>query len=129
MTTARDRLKPKQPENGDSSLALQVRPVIKMGAPQIKVPEIKIPEVKVDAADMQPIADAIMQLGQAITAIANTQTQILQALANQQQPKVEVKSAAPTVKFPARPSEFYVELDKENGETVGMRISANSPEG
>ena len=130
MATAKDRLNPPkpQPENGDSNLALQVRPVIKMGAPQIQVPEIKIPEIKVDAADMAPIAEVLRQLGQAITAIANTQTQMLQAMQTQAQPKVEVTTppARVTVKND-RPREFYVELAKEDGETVGMRISADSP--
>ena len=129
MATAKDRLNPpkQKPESADSNLALQVRPVIKMGAPQIQVPEIKIPEIKVDAADMGPIAEVLAQLGQAITAIANTQTQMLQAMQTQQ-PKVEVTTppARVTVKND-RPREFYVEIDKENGETVGMRISADSP--
>jgi hypothetical protein len=99
-----------------------------MGAPKIKIPEIKIPEIKISAAasDMRPIANAVNDLNRALVQIANTQTQILQVLTNQKEPNVTVNSAPVEVKVPARPRSFYVELDKDGDETIGMHISAAS---
>lgn len=129
MATAKEKLNPpKQSDDGDSNLALQVRPTIKMGAPNIKIPEIKIPEIKVSAQaiDIRPLVTVLNDLGRTIAQIAATQTQIMQALHNQKEPNVTVNSAPVEVKVPPRPRSFYVELDKDGDETIGMRISAAS---
>lgn len=128
MATAKEKLSQRKKNDGDSNLALQVRPTIKMGAPNIKIPEIKIPEIKVSAAasDMRPVAQAINELGRALAQIATMQTQILQVLNNQKEPNVTVNSAPVEVKMAPRPRSFYVELDKDGDETIGMRISAAS---
>ena len=130
MATAKDKLNPPKKTDADSSLALQVRPVIKMGAPNIKVPEIKIPEIKV-TQDMSAISQALAQLaeytkqiGVAQLEILQQQTALLNALMQQKEPQVTVN---PSVKIPPRPREFYVELEKDGDETVGMRISTGSP--
>lgn len=127
-TNSKAKLNPPKTK-GDSNLALQVRPVIQMGAPQIKVPEIKIPEIKV-TNDMQPIAQALIelaeyvkQLGMINAEIAQQQLAIMNTLAQQKEPKITVN---PSVKIPPRPRDFYVELDKDGDETVGMRITAVS---
>lgn len=104
-------------------------PPIRIGAPKIDIPEIKIPEIKVDAADMRPIAEALNQLGQALAQIAGQQTAILQALATVagKEPTVNVTPKV-TVRAPEpKRRDYYVEIDKNRGETVGMRISAESP--
>ncbi len=111
MAEAKQRLKPTKPGNTTIRVA----------------PKVEIPEFKVPPESMQPIADAITQLGAAIAQIAATQTQILQALSQQQQPKIDVQVPEPKVTMAPRPREFYVELEKDDGETVGMRISAGSP--
>lgn len=136
MATAKDRLNPPKPKNdGDSNLALQVRPVIRMGAPKIDIPKIEIPKIDIPASDMKPIADAIAALGQGLAQIANAQTQILQAmqqhhtllakLVEKDSPTVNVP--APTVKMAPRARSYRVELEKEGGETVGMFIEASAP--
>lgn len=136
MATARDRLSPKKPKNdGDSSLALQVRPVIRMGAPKIDIPKIEIPKIEIPASDMKPIAEAIQALGQGLAQIANAQTQILQTMQQHHQLLAElvkkdsptVNVPAPTVKMAPRPRAYRVELEKEGGETVGMFIEADTP--
>ena len=134
MATAKDRLNPKPKNDGDSNLALQVRPVIRMGAPKIDIPKIEIPPVNVAAADMKPIAEAIAALGQGLAQIANAQTQILQAMTQQNaaiaalaEKEATVNVSAPTVKMPAKARAYRVELEKEGGETVGMYIEAEAP--
>ena len=94
--------------------------------------ELKTPSVKVEAPQMQleskvidALSTAIMnvaqQQAQLLTAIEN-QTRAIQALANSKQ---DIQVAAPTVKIPDRPSRFYVTLDKEGGNTVGMQIESS----
>lgn len=132
-TKAADRLNPpKKQNNGDSNLALQVRPVIKMGAPKIDIPEVKIPPINVAASDMRPIAEAVAQLGAAIAQVANAQTQILQAIGQQNdilrqlaEKNPDINVPAPVVKMAQRPRNFRVELEKEDGETVAMDITAS----
>lgn len=107
-------------------------PAIRIGAPKIDIPEIKIPEIKVtaDAADMAPIANAMNQLGQAIAQVANTQTAILEALSSviNKDPIVNVAAPRVTVKAPDRKArDYYVEFERDRGETIGMRISTESP--
>lgn len=107
-------------------------PAIRIGAPKIEIPEIKIPEIKVSAAaaDMKPIAEAMNQLGQAIAQIANTQSALLQALSGivNKDPIVNVAAPRVTVKAPERQArDYYVEFERDRGETIGMRISTESP--
>ena len=134
MAKAADLLNQKPKNDGDSNLALQVRPVIRMGAPKIDIPEIKIPEVKIPASDMKPIADAIAALGQGLAQIANAQTQILQAMTQQNaviaalaDKDATVNVSAPTVKMPPRARAYREQVEKEGGETVGMYIEAEAP--
>jgi hypothetical protein len=60
----------------------------------------------------------------AILSAIEQQTEALRQLATRTDPAINVP--APVVKMAARPRDFYVELDKENGETVGMRVSAEA---
>lgn len=128
---AKDRLKQK-PNSQSAGMRVEVPPPsVRMRMPEIKIPEIKIPEVKIPAADMKPIADVLGQLGQAIAQIANVQTQILKTMQEHHgvigdlaKRDMTVNVPSPTVKMAPRPRDFYVSLEKEDGETIGMQITA-----
>lgn len=135
MASAKDKLTPKpaapKPQMA-GSVQLQVQPpVVKVGAPQVKV-DIPAPQLNMDT---KPFADVISQLGQTMARLAQQQLAILSAieqqtealrqLATRSDPVIKVPETV--VKMAARPRDFYVELDKEGGETIGMRISAQSP--
>lgn len=124
-----DMLKPKKPAStGSATVPLQINPTIRMGAPKISIPEIKIPEVKIPPAepvDMTPVALAMSEMSKALQRLAVVQTSILEALSKMPTPRVDVVNEAPEIRIPKRPNNFSVELEKENGETVGMRISAD----
>lgn len=136
MPSAKDKItpqKPKQPDNqAAGAVQLQVNPpVVKVAAPQIKV-DIPAPQLNMDSTRF---ADVINQLGQTMARLAQQQLAILSAieqqteavrqLATRTEPTINIP--APVVKMAARSRDFYVELDKEGGETIGMRISAQSP--
>ena len=97
-------------------------------------PVIKIPPAQVTinpGTGEKAIAMAVEKMTQLMNEIAmtnvrimNQQTEILNRLANIKEPKITVN----TPKAPNRGRDFYVELDKEDGETVGMRITSNSPD-
>ena len=135
MATMKDRITPKQkPQSSQAGIQMQVTPPsVKIGSPNISIPEIKIPEINIPAADMKPISDAFNALSQSMQMLAQQQNAILQNMAEtskliaelaKKESKVEV--AAPQIKMPQRPNEFYVEIDNEDGEAVGMRITSNS---
>ena len=94
---------------------------------------LKTPTVTVEAPQMQLESTVIDALSTAIMNVAKQQAQILtaiekqtaaiQTLANRKQ---DINVEAPKVNMPARPSRFYVTLDKEDGDTVGMRIETSS---
>jgi hypothetical protein len=124
---AKDRLKTKPNSNGGQSVAglnLQMTP------PNIhlKMPEIKIPDIKSDVTvDMAPVARAFAEALQVITSQLASQQQAILAILQQLAAKdVKVSVAAPNVTVAAakRPRSYYVEFMKEDGETTGMRISA-----
>ena len=128
MATAKDRITPKPaPKNNEAEGAMTLRvspPVVKVGSPQVTV-KVASPQLNMDS---KAFGDAINQLAQGLAQVAQQQGQILQAIQAlaSREVKVEVKPA--DVKLPAskRPRSFYVELDKDDGETVGMRISADT---
>lgn len=135
MPSAKDKITPKpaKPDNNATgAVQLQVNPpVVKVAAPQIKV-DVPAPQLNMDS---KQFADVVSQLGQTMARLAQQQLAILSAieqqtealrqLASRSEPTINVP--APVVKMAARPRDFYVELDKENGETVGMKISAETP--
>ncbi len=93
----------------------------------LTMPEIKIPDIKSDVqVDTSAIAEVVAGLTQVVAQVAQQQTAILKAIESLAGKEVSVDVAAPkvTVQAPSRPGSYYVEIDKENGETVGMRISA-----
>jgi hypothetical protein len=120
---AKDRLTPKNSGGAQASLNVQTPPVrVRMPeikVPAINIPEIKIPEIKV-SADMQPVASAIQAIGGAIAELGAQQAR----LAEQQSMLLEaiktIASKAPSKT--ARPKSYTVDFDKEDGETVGMRV-------
>jgi hypothetical protein len=134
MASAKDKLNPKPKpaaNRAEGAVQLQVNPpVVKVGAPQITV-DVPAPQLNMDS---KPFADVVSQLGQTMARLAQQQLAILSAieqqtealrqLATRTDPAINVP--APVVKMAARPRDFYVELDKENGETVGMRVSAEA---
>lgn len=118
---AKDRLKtkPKPSDQGNASIPLKVQPNI-----NLKLPEIKIPEVKV-TADTKPLLDVIVQLAARMDQQQSHIVAILNALSSKDvNVKVDVEQPKVTVQAAKRPREYYVEFVKEDGETIGMRISA-----
>lgn len=125
---ARDKLTPKKqssPGQANASIPLRVQP------PNIsmKMPEIKIPDIKSDVnIDMKPIADAFTEAMRIFHEHAmHQQAAIMQILDVLSQKDVNVQVEAPkvSVSTPKRPGSYYVEFEREDGETVGMRISAD----
>lgn len=114
---------PKQQAASEVGVVRLPAPIVKVGAPQIDV-NVDAPNVTIDSKEF---AAAINKLSDSMQLIAQQQNAILEAIKTLagRDTKVEVKPA--DVKLPAtqRPRSFYVELDKEDGETVGMRISAD----
>lgn len=93
-------------------------PVVRMKAPTINIPEITLPPLELPPVDTGPIAEVVGQLNTAIQALAEQQNAILGAI--KELAGKQVKVSMP--KRPAPPGSFRVELDKRNGETVGMSI-------
>jgi len=142
MPSAKDKLTAKKPAEtavpaGTMQFQMQP-PIVKVGSPQVKV-DIPAPQLNMDS---KAFADAVKQLAQSHTQLGQTmarvaqqqlailsaieqQTEALRQLATRTEPSINVP--APVVKMAARPRDFYVELDKEGGETIGMRITAESP--
>ena len=85
--------------------------------PEIRIPEIRIPDINVPAADMRPVADAIKAIGGAIMELGDAQ----RTLAEQQ---AELLAAIKTLagNKQSRARSYTVDFDRDNGETVGMRI-------
>jgi len=100
---------------------------ISTSAVELKTPSVKVeaPQMTLESTVIDALANAIMnvakQQGEILTAI-NKQTAAIQKLADSKQ---DIKVEAPTVKMSPRPNRFYVSLDKENGETVGMQIESS----
>ncbi len=126
---AKDRLKTKTNQSSQASASVPIQmtpPRISMKMPEIKIPDIKVPESNVNI-DMKPIADAFTEAMRIFHEHAMHQqaaiVQILEAIADKD---VTVKVQAPNVNVnsPKRPGSYYVEFDREGGETLGMRISA-----
>jgi hypothetical protein len=127
------RLNQAKPRNNESSSAVELR----VSPPQVRVASPKV-DVKVAAPqlnmDMSALNKTMASLAQSVAAIAQQQATLLQVIrehhgainaAMSNQPAIKVE--APQIKMAARPSSFYVELDNEDGETVGMRVRAKSP--
>lgn len=118
---AQDRLKTK-PNNGQAAAGLNLQ----MSPPNInlKMPEIKIPEVKV-TADTKPLLDVIVQLAARIDQQQAHIVAILNSLGKKDiNVNVDVEQPKVTVQAAKRPRNYYVAFDREDGETIGMRISA-----
>ena len=128
MMAAKDRLKtPTKQNNGDANASIPLRvqpPNINMKMPEIKIPDIKS-DVQVDTA---PIAAVLEQAMQVLAQLSQQQAAILQVLQQLAGKDANVSVEAPkvTVQAAKRPGAYYVEFDREDGETVGMRISAET---
>lgn len=130
MATAKDRLKtkPKNPTS-ESGVVRLPAPIVRVAAPQVKV-DVPAPQVNVDTKEFaRALDDMARQFNAALAGLAQTMAahdkRLIDVSAeNQRLLKAisERRQAAPTVNLPERPSEFYVEIDKDRGETVGMRI-------
>ena len=113
----------KKARSAPAQASMQINPppvkvrVPEIRVPEIKIPEIKIPEISVPAADMKPLAEAIQAIGGVILELGETQ----RALAEQQ---TELLGAIKTLagNKPKRARSYTVDFDRDNGETVGMRI-------
>ena len=126
---AKDRLTPKTNGGAQAALNVQTPPVRvrlpelkvpEIKIPEIKIPEIKMPEIKVPATDMAPIASAIKAIGGAVVELGQQQAALMQ----QQAALIEAIKTVADKPFPtpARPKSYTVDFDKEDGETVGMRV-------
>lgn len=100
---------------------------VSTNAVELKTPAVKIeaPQMQIESTIVDALASAVRQLAvqqaQILKAVEE-QTKAIQALANSKQ---DIKVEAPKVNMPSRPSRFYVSLNKENGETVGMQIESS----
>ena len=101
---------------------IHVRPVIKV--PQPKVTINPGDGERAIAMAVEKMVHLMNEIATINARIMNQQTEILNRLANIKEPKITVNAP----KAPNRGRDFYVELDKEDGETVGMRITSNSPD-
>lgn len=119
---AKDRLNSNSRSAGSVGLNVTPPPVrVKMPAiqPQVNIPEIRIPEIKIPAMDTAPIASAIRAIGGAIQELGAQQ----QRLAEQHAELLAaIKQLAGKPTGAARPKNYYVDFDKEDGQTVGMRV-------
>ncbi len=107
-----------QPKRGPS---VQVNPIIRVPKPQVTM----------NPADNSAIAQALTELGNHMRQIASIQAdtlttlaEVMRALNSQEAPKITVNAPKAT----NRGRDFYVEFDKEDGETVGMRVRSISPD-
>ncbi len=112
---------------------IHVRPVIKVPQPKVTINPgdgeraiaMAVEKMVHLMNEIATINARIMnQMVQMNVEIARQQTEILNRLAQIKEPKITVNAP----KAPNRGRDFYVELDKEDGETVGMRITSNSPD-
>lgn len=114
----------------------RLRPVRteKANIPEMKV-NVRVPDIKLDAPvtaniDMAAVATAVNSMANtmngAIAELAKMQVQqakqIAELVENQQMLLKTIADKAPAVVKTGQSGDFYVELDKEDGETVGMRI-------
>jgi nucleoside-triphosphatase THEP1 len=110
---------------------------VRVAAPQVKV-NLAAPDMKQIARAVDTLASAHGQFMDLIGHLENEQHKIMREISNTISSQTEIlrqlaaksgdiKVAAPIVKMAPRPDSFYVELEKDRGETVGMRIRAESP--
>lgn len=138
MATPRDRLntKPKNPSR-EAGIVRLPAPIVRVAAPQVKV-NLAAPDMKQIARAVDTLASAHGQFMDLIGHLENEQHKIMREISNTISSQTEIlrqlaaksgdiKVAAPIVKMAPRPDSFYVELEKDRGETVGMRIRAESP--
>lgn len=119
---------PKPAGTGEAAMTLQVNPpVVRVAPPNVTV-EVK--DVKLDAV---ALTKALADLGNQVRAMSDQVTRLVEAnqrtvnelLAKQTELLEKLAEQKPAIKLPARPAEFYVTLDRENGEAVGMRVSTS----
>ena len=129
MGRLKDRITPKKVA---AAKAASKPPVIKVTAPEVHV---EAPQVTVDTkaftaalqnmaqqfnAELAQVAKNALAQENRIAELLASNSALLQAILDQ-------KGVVPQLNMPERPNSFYVEVDGEDGETIGMRIRANTP--
>lgn len=129
------RLSDKIAKNNSAERSFQVpQPVFKMAMPDVKIgsPKVTIAKVPVDVqVDMSPVSAPVEKLAQMIGMLQQQQVAMLKVIEEQTRQIAKLAGNKPQInvapaKLPARPKSLYIELDKEDGETIGMRVTANS---
>ncbi len=120
--------KPNKSPMRESGIVRLPAPIVKVAAPQVTV-KVDAPQVSIDAGEFTAAIKALTgQINTALNGIAHAMAahdkRLTEVAAEQQKLLKAIAENKPIVQMPARPSSFYVELDKEDGETVGMRIAA-----
>jgi len=111
----------------DSSVNFRIpAPVVEVN-PQVTA-HVEAPQIKMDA---QPFSDALNKLGAFMGQVAQQQREILSAIKAQNKVLSDIAAKeAPTPKVEVSanggPSEYHVEFDRSKGQTVGMRITAET---
>lgn len=139
MATMKDRLTPtpKPVQNrpdGSQSTAMQFN----MPAPKVTMnPSFDVAAPNVDVkndVDTAPIASEIAKAMSAMTSVVQEfmgkHAEVMAAIAKQNElleRLADKEQKAPVVKTPPRPNGFTVALEKDGGQTVGMRIVADKP--
>ncbi len=106
--------------NPNPAKQIHLRPVIKVPRPQVTINPGDAPKA-LEAAIVK-MAELMNEIAAVNARIMNQQTEILNQLTQIKEPKITVN----VPKAPNRGRDFYVEFDKEDGETVGMRVRSIS---
>ena len=129
-TNRRDKLRTRAPDQTVGVVKIPT-PIVKVAAPQVNV---KAPEVNVPPIDTTDIDAAIRSIEKTIGALvmhmdmlATKQQRMLEIIAQIADKDSTVNIEAPIVKIPPRPRSFRVTAEDENGDTVEMRVVAESP--
>ena len=127
MATPKERItpKPKRQAASDVGVVRLPAPIVKVAAPQIK---IDAPKVTVETAEFaRALDDMAKQFNMALSAVLEQMQ--AQAKSHEQQMQKLLKAIAdgkpPVVQQARRPRSFHVSVEKGNGETAEMRISAD----
>lgn len=134
--TAKQRITPKKKRttkktatgsaNGRPVVNVDVAPPkVDVAAPKVNVaaPQVNIPQPRIDLSNLENTLKNVLahqaQVTESIMAIVKAQNEQISKIMDENSRILEtIANRKPA----ARPDNFYVELDKDNGDTVGMRI-------
>lgn len=140
MTTAKQRITPKKKTTKKRVTATTgekpvvnvdvAPPKVDVAAPKVTVaaPQVTVPAPKVDFSSLEATMKGVLmnqaQFIEQITAIVKEQNERISKIMDENSRILETIAKRKPVQ---RPDNFYVEIDKDNGETVGMKIRPRKP--